>query len=139
MNSFVTVVLCCPLCQIPFYLCHTFLNLGRSKFYTSRLPKGLYRSESITSTVAFSIHLSHSYVLVQVPLLFVHHALCTCSIRNKNLRRTLLSRLSTQSAAITKHSCTYLYAVIISKMMACKQKYNIDIQLRCMPPIKVGL
>jgi len=68
MNSFVTVVLCCPLCQISFYLCHTFLNLRTSTFYTSRLPKGLYLSESITSTEAFSLHLSHSYVLVQLPL-----------------------------------------------------------------------
>lgn len=37
-------------------------------FYTSKLPKDLCLSESITSTVAFSLHLFHSYVLVQLPL-----------------------------------------------------------------------
>jgi hypothetical protein len=47
--------------------------------------------------------------------------------------------LSTQSTAIKKHSYTYLYAVIISKLLACKQKYNIDIQLSLMPAIKVWL
>ena len=75
MNSFVTVVLCCPLCQISLYLRHMFLNLGRSMFYTSRLPKGLCLTESITSTVAFSPHLSQSYVHVQLPLyLFTWHS-----------------------------------------------------------------
>jgi hypothetical protein len=75
MNSFVTAVLCCPLCQISLYLCHTFLNLGRSVFYTSRLPKGLCLSESITSTVAFSPHLPQSYVIVLLPLyVFTWHS-----------------------------------------------------------------
>jgi len=75
MNSFVTVILCCPLCQISLYLHHTFLNQGRSMFYTSRLPKGLCLSESITSTVAFSPLLSQSYVLVQLsPYLFTWHS-----------------------------------------------------------------
>jgi hypothetical protein len=57
------------------YLCNTFLNLRRSMFYFSSLPKGLYRSESITSTAAFSPHIFQSYVLVRLPLcLFTWHS-----------------------------------------------------------------
>jgi hypothetical protein len=46
------------------YLCKMFLNLRTRMFYFSSLPKGLYCSESITSTAAFSPHISQSYVLV---------------------------------------------------------------------------
>jgi len=75
MNSFVTLVLFCPLGQIYFYLCHTFLSRGRSMFYASRLAKSLCLSESIISTVAFSPHLFQSYVPVHLPLhLFTWHS-----------------------------------------------------------------
>jgi hypothetical protein len=56
-------------------LCNMFLKLRRSRFYFSSLPKGLYRSESVTGTAAFSPRLSQSYVLVQLSLyLFTWHS-----------------------------------------------------------------